>query len=459
MPTLPRSSPSAQGVDARGILSFLDAVEAAPDVEMHSIMLLRHGSVVAEGWWAPYTADRQHLLYSLSKSFTSTALAFAVNEGLVSLDDTVLSHFPELDAEITDPRSRRMLVRHVAAMASGHLAEQIDIALGLDPVDIVRGFLLSPPDAEPGSVFAYNQPCTFSIAAIIQKAAGMRLTEYLRPRLFDPLGIGEVGWIDDGHGRELGFSGFHATTDAIAKLGQLYLQRGQWNGSQLIGADWVDEATRAQVSNFDDGKPDWSQGYGFQFWMARHGYRGDGAYGQFCVVLPEHDVVLAITGQSLDMQAVLDAAWEHLLPALAPDSSLPAEGTDDAERALADRLAAASLPPSAGSAFTDTPRTFAPGAGNGITTITGVTVAPTGLTITDSGAPLAFELGSGEWITSDFIAASGGVSPSGAIEVDVILVETPHRLRVVCGGETFAATWVTQPLHPRPLAEMRMPRA
>ncbi len=296
-------------------------------------MLLRHGAVVAEGWWAPYGPDRPHLLYSLSKSFTSTALGFAVAEGLVSLDDTVLSHFPELDAEITDPRSRRILVRHVAAMASGHLTDTIDLAREIDPVDLVRGFLLLPPDREPGTVFAYNQPCTFSIAALIQRAAGMPLTDYLRPRLFDPLGIGEVGWLTDPRGRELGFSGLHATTDAIAKLGQLYLQRGTWHGRQLLDAAWVDDATRSHIANPDGENPDWRQGYGFQFWMARHGYRGDGAYGQFCVVLPEHDVVLAITGQSLDMQAVLDAAWTHLLPAFAAatgDADVPSRSSPSA---------------------------------------------------------------------------------------------------------------------------------
>src|SRR5947209_4780411 len=139
---LPHSTPSAQGVDARGVLAFLDALDALPDVEPHSLQLLRHGHVVAEGWWAPYAPDRVHLLYSLSKSFTSAGLGLAVEEGLVSLDDTVLSHFPELDGEVKDERSRRMLVRHVAAMASGHRTDMIEQASALDSADLVRGFLL-----------------------------------------------------------------------------------------------------------------------------------------------------------------------------------------------------------------------------------------------------------------------------------------------------------------------------
>jgi CubicO group peptidase (beta-lactamase class C family) len=459
--TLPRSAPSAQDVDARGILSFLDALDAAADVETHGLMLLRHGVVVAEGWWAPYGPDRPHLLYSLSKSFTSTALGFAVAEGLVGLDDTVLSHFPELDADITDARARRILVRHVAAMASGHTDDTLDRARQLDPVDVVRGFLLIPPDEEPGSVFAYNQPCTFSVAAIIQKAAGMPLTQYLRPRLFDPLGIGEVGWLTDGHGRELGFSGLHATTEAVAKLGQVYLARGRWGDRQLLDPAWVDEATRSHIDNPQGENPDWQQGYGFQFWMARHGYRGDGAYGQFCVVLPEHDVVLAITGQSIDMQAVLDAAWAHLLPAL------DAGGDAAAEAELSARLTAGALRPTPGAALDGPPRTFTPAVGNRVRQIIELTVAPEdgglAVTATDHGGPVRFSAGLGEWRERDGIVASGGVADSGSIAIDAIFIETPHRLRIDCdpadaAGGTFTARWITDPLHPLPLAWMRMPR-
>ena len=459
--TLPRSTPSAQDVDARGILSFLDELDAAADVETHSLMLLRHGVVVAEGWWAPYGPDRPHLLYSLSKSFTSTALGFAVAEGLVRLDDTVLSHFPELDADITDTRARSILVRHVAAMASGHVDDMLDRAVQLDPTDLVRGFLLIPPDEEPGSVFAYNQPCTFSVAAIIQRAAGMPLSQYLRPRLFDPLGIGEVGWLTDGRGRELGFSGLHATTEAIAKLGQLYLQRGRWGERQLLDPAWVDEATRAHIDNPQWENPDWQQGYGFQFWMARHGYRGDGAYGQFCVVLPEQDAVLAVTGQSVDMQAVLDAAWKHLLPALGTG------GDPGAETELAERLAVAELPPIPGSALAGPARTFSAGPANAVAQITEVTVSPHAdrITVTahDGEAAIEFAAGLGRWLESDGIVASGGVTDSGSLAVEAIFIETPHRLRIECSSghdaaRTFTAHWITEPLHPLPLARMRMPR-
>jgi CubicO group peptidase (beta-lactamase class C family) len=284
---LPRSTSVDQNVDPAAVLAFVDAVDADPTVEVHSLMVVRHGHVVAEGWWAPHTPERTRLLYSLSKSFTSAALGIALQEGLVDLDDPVVSHFPEFETEITDLRSRAVRVRHVASMASGHTRDMIDEAVTRDPQEPVRGFLLIPPEKEPGSIFAYNQPCTYSVASIVQRAAGMRLTEYLRPRLFDPLGIAEVGWLSWPPGRDQGFSGLFARTEDVAKLGQLFLQRGRWGDDQLIPESYVAQASSRQIDTANESNADWRQGYGFQFWMSRQGYRGDGAFGQFCVVLPE----------------------------------------------------------------------------------------------------------------------------------------------------------------------------
>ena len=283
---LPRSVPADQQVDPAAVLAFVDAVEADPAIELHSLMVVRHGHVVAEGWWAPHTPERTRLLYSLSKSFTSTALGFALEEGRFGLDDTVVSHVLELDREITDPRSRSITVRHLASMASGHNREMMEEALTRDPREPVRGFLLVPPDNEPGTVFAYSQPCTYTLAAIIQRVTGMRLTEYLRPRLFDPLGIGEVGWLTWPPGREQGFSGLFARTEDVAKLGQLYLQRGRWGDTQLLPERYVEQATSRQIDTPNQDNVDWRQGYGFQFWMARHGYRGDGAWGSSASSFP-----------------------------------------------------------------------------------------------------------------------------------------------------------------------------
>ena len=403
--SLPRAAPEDQLVDPAAILRFLDAVEDHPGVEMHSLMVLRHGHVVAEGWWAPYSAERPQLLYSLSKSFTATAAAFAQAEGLLDLDDTVVSHFGEFAADITDPRSRSVKIRHVASMASGHTREMLDEVLARDPAEPVRGFLLIPPDREPGTAFAYSQPCTYTLASIIQRNAGLPLTRYLRPRLFDPLGIGHVGWQAFPPGREQGFSGLHARTEDIAKLGQLYLQRGRWDGVQLIPEQWVAEATSKQVGNPGGENPDWQQGYGFQFWMARHGYRGDGAFGQFCVILPEHDTVVVTTACTLEMQAVLDAMWAHLLPGLgatAPD-------TGSAHDELTDRLGRLALPacaaapaPVDGAAWAGAPFTVIarPGSGQIQPALTSVSVAAGAggaqITLIEPANSLTFGVGAGE---------------------------------------------------------------
>lgn len=447
--SLPRSTPLAHGVDAAGVTAFIRALETTPQVEPHSIMLLRGGAVIAEGWWAPYEEGRAHLLYSLSKSFTATAVGLAAAEGLLDLDDTVLSHFPELDAEITDPRSRSIRIRHVLAMASGHREDAIERAEALDPVDLVRGFLLVPPDQDPGTVFAYNQPCTFAAAAIVQRAPGVSLTEYLRPRLLDPLGIGPVGWLRDPLGREFGYSGLHADTEAIAALGQLYLS----NGGGLLAPEWVAEATRAHIDNGTDPDSDWAQGYGFQFWIARHGYRGDGAYGQFCVVLPEHDVVLALTGQSTDMQAVLNLAWTHLLPAFAG----PGSATADAE--LAATLSGLGLEPVPDAEPRGTlPATLRAAVGNAHPSLTEVSVTDEGLTLHDGDDRLDVVPGYGTWNTVGALSASAGWV-AGRLHVDVIFVETPHRMHLVLDpvAAVFTARWATVPLHPVPLAALRAP--
>jgi CubicO group peptidase (beta-lactamase class C family) len=490
---LPASTPAAQGVDASGVHAFLDALESAPGIEPHSVMVLRHGHLVASGWWAPYTAERPHLLYSLSKSFTATAAGIAAAEGLLRLDDPVISYFPEFEADITDPRSRAMLVRHVASMSSGHLAETFDRARATDRAELVRGFLLVPPDRDPGTVFAYNQPATYTLAAIVQRVTGQSLTDYLRPRLLDPLGVGEVAWQRDRHGRELGFSGLHAATDAIARLGELYLRDGMWHGRRLLPEGWAAEATRAHVATADatapDALSDWQHGYGFQFWRSRpgHGFRGDGAYGQFCLVLPEQDAVVALTGATTQMQDVLDLVWAHLLPAFGPVPVTPRQGgegresgengedRDSGDAALAERMARLALspvpgkpaPPEEAEAWRDTAFTPYGGVCADRPTLTAVEVTPEAdgwrITLTEGGDRLGLRLGGDGWSVAEQpvpTALSGGWTDADTLVAELVFLETPHRLAVTCSLRdlTFTARWRTAPLDPRPLRTSGAPR-
>lgn len=465
---LPRSLPADEHVDPAAVLAAVDAIDADPAVELHSLMVLRHGRVIAEGWWAPHTPERTRLLYSLSKSFTTTALAFALEEGLLGLDDPVVSHFPEFADDITDPGSRSITVRHVASMASGHDREMIDESFALDPLEPVRGFLMVPPDAPPGTLFAYSQPCTYTLASIIQRAAGMPLSAYLRPRLLDPLGIGEVGWATFPPGREQGFSGLFARTEDVAKLGLLYLQRGRWAETQLIPEAYVAQATSRQIDNPDMDNVDWQQGYGFQFWMARHGYRGDGAYGQFCIVLPEQDVVIATTGGTEAMQAVLDHLWTHLLPGLRDERP-----DDSAQPELERRLRGLALAPYTGrprpSRWEDWTSEFVATPGSAFASVRlGRTDRGLEVTLAEADNAVTFPVGAGHWQESSPhdaygdvvpVAASGGWVDDHTMRVDVVFLETPHRLRVTCSLPTHTSevAWLTQPLDGGELATLHAP--
>jgi CubicO group peptidase (beta-lactamase class C family) len=319
---LERSTPEAQGVDSTAILDFIDAAESAGH-ELHSLMLLRHGRVLAEGWWHPYAAEHPHMLFSLSKSFTSTAVGFAVAEGLLSVDDRVVDFFPaDAPAEIS-PNLAAMRVRHLLGMSCGHEADVMDALFAEPEGNWTRAFLAQPVQHAPGAHFAYDSSTSFMLSAIVQQLTGTTVLEYLRPRLLDPLGIEQAEWWTNPRGINVGGWGLSITTEAIARFGQFYLQKGAWAGRQLLPAEWIAAASSFQTNNGDDPASDWNQGYGYQFWLCRHGvYRADGAFGQFCVIMPEQDAVLAITSGVADMQGVLNLVWEHLLPALGP-AALP----------------------------------------------------------------------------------------------------------------------------------------
>jgi CubicO group peptidase (beta-lactamase class C family) len=339
---LPRSTPEAQGVSSAAILKFLDAAKSVH--ELQSFMIVRHGHVVAEGWWAPYRPDAVHTLYSLSKSFTSTAVGFAVSERKLNVADPVVHFFPDkLPSKVSDNLAA-LRVRDLLTMSVGHATDSTPFLTKED--DWVKTFLSLPIEHEPGSVFLYNSGATYMLSAIVQKITGQRVIDYLKPRLFEPLEVNAMTWETCPLGINTGGWGLSVTTGTLAKFGQLYLQKGTWKGKQILPPQWVEEATTFKIQQPPTAGPganagdnpdpaaalaklrqtsDWHQGYCYQFWRCRHnGFRGDGAYGQFCVVLPDEDAVIAFTSETGDMQKVLDVAWTHLLPALHSDV-LPAD--------------------------------------------------------------------------------------------------------------------------------------
>lgn len=318
-----RSTPESRYDADTGISNFIDAVEDQK-LGLHSIILMCNGEVRVEGYWAPYAAGERHMLFSLSKSFTSTAAGLAIAEGFFTLDDPVVSFFPDdLPADI-GPNLAAMRVRDLLTMSTGHDADTTWSMHQSNGRDWEKLFLAHSVLHEPGTHFVYNSGATYMVSSIVQRTTGQKVADYLKPRLFDPLGMAKPLWDENAGGVNVGGWGLNLTTEEIARFGQLYLQEGIWRGKRLLPEGWAAEATRSHIANGAAPDSDWAQGYGFQFWRSRHGsYRGDGAFGQFCFVLPSQNSVLAITSGTNDMQAVMNAVWEHLLPSISQDEAPP----------------------------------------------------------------------------------------------------------------------------------------
>jgi CubicO group peptidase (beta-lactamase class C family) len=322
--SLPRSTPAAENVSPEAIDKYLASVKEANE-DIHSIMILRHGKVVAEHWFGDNAPDKLHVLWSVSKTFTATAIGFAVAEGRLKLSDKVIGFFPDkLPAEVSE-NLQALTVKDLLTMSGGHDVEPTAPRDKPD-IDWVEGFLAAPFVHKPGTFFVYNSVGTYMLSAIIQKATGEKLLDYLTPRLFEPLGISGATWDDSPQGINLGGWGLSLKTEDLAKMGLFILQKGEWKGKQLLPAAWFDEATAAQVSSMPSGmrpeqitpdmkQQDWILGYGYQMWRSRHNsFRADGAFGQYILVLPEQDAVIAVTARVDDMQEELNRIWEYLLP-------------------------------------------------------------------------------------------------------------------------------------------------
>jgi hypothetical protein len=342
---LPRSTPEQQGLPSRAILAFLESLES-PDFQVHSFMLLRHGHVIAEACWHPYDRACRRYLYSLSKSFTSTAIGFAVGAGLLEVEQKVVSFFgPDLPSEIS-PNLAAMRVKDLLTMSTGHAVDTTGLIMPPGLVNWARAILSAPVEFPPGTHFLYNSGATYLLSCIVQQVTGQTVLDYLAPRLFEPLGIHGMTWETCPRGFDTGGWGLSLAVEDLAKFGQFYLQQGRWEDRQLLSPAWVEEATSARVPK-DSGdagneSSDWAQGYGYQFWRCRHNaYRADGAYGQYCIVMPDQDAVLALTSETPDMQQVLDRLWQHLLP---PMGSSPLPADLPAQNTLQSRLASLEIP-------------------------------------------------------------------------------------------------------------------
>jgi CubicO group peptidase (beta-lactamase class C family) len=352
-----RTDPASPGIAPAAVLAFLDAAAASAH-EVHSLAVARAGRIAARGWFAPYRPEAPHSLYSLSKGFTSTAVGFAIAEGKLRLADRVVDFFPEQRPAEVSERLAALDVEHLLTMSIGHATDSTPSVTRNE--DWVKAFLAVPIDFDPGSVYLYDSAGTYMLSAIVQKVTGEKLVDYLRPRFFDPLGMPRMRWAECPRGINAGGWGLSATTESLIRYGRFYLQNGRWNGKQLLPREWIEQATTAKIQQpARDGRSleelrvtsDWHQGYGYLFLRCRHdAFRSDGSFGQYCVMLPKLDAVIAITGNTIDLQGMLNLVWDHLLPGL----EQPAAFDRDAEQRLRTKLASLSLKLPDGS--TDSPR-------------------------------------------------------------------------------------------------------
>ena len=322
---LPRAATPQTIQDA--VNSLLADDEADPSVTFESLMILKHGNVIYENWYGDAAPDKPHAMHSVSKSFTATAIGMLVDQGKLSVSDKVIDFFPDdLPDEISD-NLKAMTVKDLLTMNCGHETE----VNRRNTDEWIKAFLAHPVTKTPGTWYCYNSMGTFMLSAITQKLCGEKILDFLTPRLWEPLHIEVPQWEESPQGINTGGWGLYLKTEDMAKFGQLFLQKGKWNGEQLISEKWVAEASKYQVPSVPSGtRPDnaaergltpenstFMLGYGYQMWMCPEGaYRADGARGQYIIVYPDADAVIAITANSSNLQAEQDLVYKYLFPAL-----------------------------------------------------------------------------------------------------------------------------------------------
>ena len=345
------ATPESQGVPSEAILKFIDGCEKTFDAgdlgAMHGFVIVRHGKVIAEGSWKPFdTLNETHMLYSHSKSFTSSAIGLLADRGKIDLDERIVDIFSnEVPAKVSENLAQ-LRVRDLLTMNVGkkdHLLR--------DGGDWVKEFLSKDFFRKPGTGFKYDSDATYMLAAIVEKKSGMKMMDYLQKNMFDQIGITKAWTTCSPQGIPCGGWGMNMTTRELARFGQLYLNRGDWDGKRVLSSDWVSLATTRQtwsgwqnvgVKALGEGT-DWEQGYGFQFWRCRHGaYRADGAGGQYTVVIPEKDMVVSAHAGLGDFPKELDLIWDNLLPVL---KDAPLAENPSAQKKLVDRLAKLAIKP------------------------------------------------------------------------------------------------------------------
>ncbi len=444
-------------IDARGVLAFLAATEAEHTINLHSLLVKREGETVVEAYWTPYTATDRPLLYSVSKTFTATAMAFALAEGRIKLTDRIVDLLGDsVPANVTE-RTAQQTVHHLLSMSTGHTEDTLAALFDNGNPDLAATYLTLEPQHEVGSCHVYNNGASWVVGELVRRVTGESLVGYLTPRLFEPLGIAPT-WDVDPLGREIGLSGIHATTREVAAFAELY----RTGGGDILPDGWVAKASTKHIPTRSDDTAEWTHGYGYQVWLNREGYRADGACGQFALILD--DLTITITSaQPAGSQPLLDHVWTHLIPAVRSTSTDP-----EAAEKLASRLATLELrrPKDAGVAgpWVHEGRLLGwPGLAIGadqshLPELRDVTVVRDGsgwaMRFTSAGTVSELSAPSGAWHRTTLVAGDThvpvalavGTLSTGAVRVYLCFTDTCHVLRIELGPRGGHYAWETSPL-------------
>lgn len=313
---LPRTTPEEQGVPSKALVELFDSLHFMPGTDIHSMIVMRHGKVVGEFYPAPFAAEYQHTQYSSSKTLVSIAAGIAIDENRLRLTDRVAAFFPEYLPDSISVNLAKMTLEDLLTMQSGI---KPDWAMRSKGTEWIRTFLSKDVKNVPGEVFAYDSMVTYMISAIVQKATGKTVLEYLKEKLFAPMNITKVNWETSPEGVNTGGWGLHIQSESLAKVGQMWLDNGVWDGKQLVSREWISQMSSKHANGGD-------YGYGYQVWMCKYpgAVRADGALGQYVIVVPEKDVVIVLTEASFtNGKPQRGLIWDKFLPQLS-DGPLPA---------------------------------------------------------------------------------------------------------------------------------------
>ncbi len=299
----------SDGCSANAIRQYIENTPK-DGTSLRAFRLYRKGETVS-ATFTPYRAEDRMHLYSLSKSFTSISVGIAQDMGLLNVNERMLDIFPECAPVEISENLASMTLGDVLSMQSGH--EVCHLGQMRFSADAVKTFLAMPVVYKPGTKFVYSTGGTCVCGAAVEKRSGMKLNDFMDAYLFSKLGIQKPDVICTADGHHCGGTGIHLSADDILKFGMMVLHNGVYEGKRIVSEDWCRKATQKIADNSSNGSPDWVAGYGYQFWRnARGGFRGDGAYGQLLIILPEEDTVFVQLAEATDMQAEVTRIYELL---------------------------------------------------------------------------------------------------------------------------------------------------